>query len=143
MQVREFVFSLSMLPIRYDKLYTPPSSPASVSSSWPNSSSPPSSPGNDPLSLDTDDEEHWAPPTRVADPLAGSYNGNRQKRTSKVFTPPATPSKKPRFVYNASFLDDDVDAEETRSSADDLERAIWDDAVEKVFATHEPKIDLS
>ncbi|KAJ3511117.1 hypothetical protein NLJ89_g4288 [Agrocybe chaxingu] len=132
-----------MLPIHYDKLYTPPSSPASLTSStWNNSSSPPSSPTHS----DEGEREHDAPQTRVIDPLAGAYNAYRAKRTSTVFTPPCTPQKKARWAYR-SEPDMNTDMEEQRPtpvvSADNVEFALWEEAVENVFSSGQRKVDLT
>lgn len=136
-----------MLPIRCEKLYTPPSSPASLSSSWPNSSSPPSSPTFEPVSLRTENgDENEQPVTRVIDPFAGSYNGIRTKRTSPLFTPHHNPNKKPRYLYQLPLLEDEnlTDRSQVVSpSVFDKESSIFEDTFERVFATGIRNIDLS
>jgi len=135
-----------MLPIRCEKFYTPPSSPASLSSSWPNSSSPPSSPTFDPVSRTENENENEQRVTRVIDPFAGSYNGTRTKRTSPLFTPHHSPNKKPRYLYQLPLLEDEKLTDHSQvvsPSVFDKESSIFDDTFERVFATGIRNIDLS
>ncbi len=137
------IFSSSMLPIRCEKLYTPPSSPAS-SVSFPNSSSPPSSPSAERLPLDSEhDCEQDLPVIRVIDPFAGSYRAKRVFPTS----PQDTSNKKPRHSYRwVPELDEisivNSDASSLKSPMDQ-DTSVWEDAVERAFNTGLRSIDLS
>jgi hypothetical protein len=128
-----------MLPTRCEKFYTPPSSPVSLSGSFTNLSSPPSSPN---VAL-LDDSDNHPPLTRVIDPFAGSY---RAKRLSG--TPPQdSPNKKPRrschqLFLEAEFIPANSDACSFASPVDQ-DASIWEEAVEKVFNTGIRSIDLS
>jgi hypothetical protein len=131
----------SMLPIRCAKLYTPPSSPASLSGSFPNSSSPPSSPSHEPLSLDYELEDVV---TRVIDPFAGSYCAKRMSSIS----PQDSPNKKPRRSYHqVPHLDDEISISNSDvhslKSPIDQDASVWEEAVERAFNTGIRSIDLS
>jgi hypothetical protein len=132
-----------MLPIRCEKLYTPPSSPASFSGSFPNSSSPPSSPSAEPLSLDYEHGDQ-DPVIRVIDPFAGSYRAKRLFPTS----PQGSPNKKPRYSYHQlPDLDDDITIANSDigslQSPMDQDASVWEEAVERAFDTGVRSIDLS
>jgi len=137
-----------MLPTHCEKLYTPPSSPDSLSTSWPNSSPPPS-PKSESFYLNYEYEELEAPVTRVIDPFAGSYNANRTKRGSEASPARHSPNKKPRHSCQISDFQEDISCtthapEPTPSppliNPDSL---IWEEALEKVFDTGIRTIDLS
>jgi len=133
-----------MLPIRCDRSYTPPSSPAS-SVSFPNSSSPPSSPSAEPLLLDSENDYEWdLPVIRVIDPFAGSYRAKRNFPASLQ----DTPNKKPRHSYHwVPELDDEINIANSSGSSlkspMDQDTSVWEDAVERAFNTGVRSIDLS
>lgn len=138
-----------MLPIRCEKFYTPPSSPDSLSASWPNSSPPPS-PKSEPFYLNYDDELEFeeAPVTRATDPLAGSYNANRAKRVSEASSARHSPNKKPRHLYKIDFQENISCSTRTTKPAFsppqiDPDASIWEEALEKAFDTGIRSIDLS
>ena len=146
-----------MLPVHYDAriLYTPPSSPPSPASRYQDSSSPPSSPSHDPLSLDSDcepDVEHafsssLGAPDAPIDPLSGAYHSSRVKRRSHAFTPVHTPKKRTRYRSRSPhMLVDDEDAAEAllspRAREKQRQKLLWDAELEKIFRGGEREIDL-
>lgn len=129
-----------MLPTMREALYTPLSSPpSSPFSTWVNSSSAPSSPYIEPLSLTEDEHQpsliQLSSPT--IDPLSGSYNAHRAKfaRTHSTISTCGAPPKKPRLVGQFSVPEPHGPL--------DSEGKLWDDQVENVFNTGEKTIDLT
>ncbi|KDR80535.1 hypothetical protein GALMADRAFT_264500 [Galerina marginata CBS 339.88] len=130
-----------MLPINLQTLCTPPSSPPSPCSTWVNSSSPPSSPVIEPLSLDDahDDERELPRQTRLnttIDPLAGSYNANRMKTTA------IGPQKKLRLDIQPNTPRVDPQQTPKVETAAEREERLWEKALEEAFETRIRKIDL-
>lgn len=127
-----------MLPIRCEKLYTPPSSPASLSCSF-RDSSPPSSPNTELLSLDLEQDGENGRATRILDPFAGSYRAKRASSPSSQ-----SPNKRRRQL---SELEDEISL--TNSDAGsllspmELDASVWEEAVERAFSTGVRSIDLS
>lgn len=127
-----------MLPIRCEKLYTPPSSPASLSCSF-RGSSPPSSPTTELLSLDLElDDGEMARATRILDPFAGSY------RTKRASSPSSQGSPNKRRRHQPYELEDEISlANSDAYSFMEQDASVWEEAVEKAFSTGLRSIDLS
>ncbi|KAF8159651.1 hypothetical protein B0H34DRAFT_412508 [Crassisporium funariophilum] len=128
-----------------DRYYSPASSPPSSpgGTGWVDSSPANSSPTLDHLYLDSepDIDLELPPPAHFRapiDPLAGSYNSNRGKRTScGTLSPPRTPVKKPRLARSCNLLPTSDTSQSTlinhSEPVGDREDKVWEEAGNMAF----------